>query len=158
MNSVLESVIEVGIDVPNATVMLIENANVFGLSQLHQLRGRVGRGGEQSFCILMTDYELSSNARKRIKTLVATNDGFKIAEVDMDLRGPGDIEGTIQSGKLGLKLASVTLDQPLLQLAREKAAQLLESDPDLNQPEHEELKYFLMDDKNKAKLAWSRIS
>lgn len=152
------TVIEVGVNVPNATVMMIENANVFGLSQLHQLRGRVGRGGEQSYCILMTNHEISANARKRLKTLVDTNDGFVIAEVDMDLRGPGDIEGTIQSGKLGLKLASVTLDQPLLQLAREKAAMLLQEDPDLAKPEHEELKHFLMDDKNKAKLAWSRIS
>jgi len=155
---VATTVIEVGVDVPNATVMIIESAQRFGLSQLHQLRGRVGRGGEQSYCILLTDVKMSADSRKRIKTMTATNDGFKIAEVDMELRGPGDIEGTIQSGKLGLKLANVIEDNALLVEVREIAAQLLQEDPDLAKPEHEPLKAFLQNKNNKAKLAWSRIS
>lgn len=127
------TVIEVGVDVPNATVMIIESAERFGLSQLHQLRGRVGRGGEQSYCILMTSYKLSREAKTRIKTMVETNDGFKIAEVDMKLRGPGDSEGTRQSGiPFELKLANLREDYKILELARHTATDVLDADSNLN--------------------------
>ena len=153
---VATTVIEVGVDVPNASVMIIESANRFGLSQLHQLRGRVGRGAEQSFCILMTDYKLSADARQRLKTMVETNDGFKIAEVDMKLRGPGMIQGTQQSGNVGLKMADVVKDQAILQKAREAAARLLEDDPDLTKPENQPLKEYLQS--QDVQFEWSRIS
>jgi len=128
------TVIEVGVDVPNATVMIIESAERFGLSQLHQLRGRVGRGAEQSFCILMTSYKLSSDGKKRIKTMVETNDGFKLAEVDMKLRGPGDAEGTRQSGMpFELKLSNLREDYKILELARRTAIDILDADEQLKE-------------------------
>jgi ATP-dependent DNA helicase RecG len=115
---VATTVIEVGIDVPNASVMVIESAERFGLSQLHQLRGRVGRGADQSYCILMTKDQLSNDARKRIKVMVASNDGFEIAETDLKLRGPGDIQGTQQSGILDLKMADLTTDEHILETSQ----------------------------------------
>ena len=130
---VATTVIEVGVDVPNATVMIIESAERFGLSQLHQLRGRVGRGGEQSYCILMSGYKLSPEGRKRLDTMVATNDGFEIAEVDLKLRGPGDIEGTQQSGvPFNLKIAHLGKDFQILQLARDTAEAIIAEDPMLS--------------------------
>ena len=130
---VATTVIEVGVDVPNATVMIIESAERFGLSQLHQLRGRVGRGADQSYCILMTGYKLTDEARKRIDTMVATTDGFEIAEVDLKLRGPGDIEGTQQSGvPFNLKIAHLGRDGQILQLARDTAENIITEDPDLS--------------------------
>ena len=154
---VATTVIEVGVNVPNASVMIIESAERFGLSQLHQLRGRVGRGAEQSFCILMTGEKLSNDARKRIKTMCATNDGFKIAEVDMQLRGPGDIEGTQQSGILNLRIADLTTDMAVLQEARKAASRILEEDPSLSNEKNQRLKLFLQQQK-RGKLSWSRIS
>jgi len=134
---VATTVIEVGVDIPNASVMVIENAERFGLSQLHQLRGRVGRGADQSYCILMTSYKLTREGRKRIDTMVQTNDGFEIAEIDLKLRGPGDIEGTQQSGiPFDLKIANLGQDGQILQFARDTASQLLESDPQLEKPEN----------------------
>lgn len=130
---VATTVIEVGVNVPNASVMVIESAERFGLSQLHQLRGRVGRGAEQSFCILMTGDKLSSETKKRINTMVRTNDGFEIAEVDLEIRGPGDIMGTQQSGLMNLKIADLQKDQELVVRAREEARAILEVDPNLEQ-------------------------
>ncbi|MFH0756567.1 MAG: ATP-dependent DNA helicase RecG [Bacteroidota bacterium] len=130
---VATTVIEVGVDIPNATVMIIESAERFGLSQLHQLRGRVGRGGDQSYCILMSGYKLSEEGRKRLDTMVATNDGFEIAEVDLKLRGPGDIEGTQQSGiPFNLKIAHLGRDGQILQLARDTAESIINEDPNLS--------------------------
>jgi ATP-dependent DNA helicase RecG len=128
---VATTVIEVGVDIPNASVMVIENAERFGLSQLHQLRGRVGRGADQSYCILMTSYKLTADGRKRIETMVKTTNGFEIAEVDMRLRGPGDMHGTRQSGILELKLADIIKDEKMLKFARNLATEILEEDPDL---------------------------
>lgn len=128
---VATTVIEVGVNVPNATVMIIESAERFGLSQLHQLRGRVGRGGDQSYCILMTGQKLSSEARTRIETMTSTHDGFEIAEVDLRLRGPGDLMGTQQSGLLNLKIADIVRDNDILKTARYYALRLLQEDPDL---------------------------
>jgi len=129
---VATTVIEVGVDVPNATTMIIESAERFGLSQLHQLRGRVGRGGDQSYCILMSGYKLSDDGRKRLETMVNTNDGFEIAEVDLKLRGPGDLEGTQQSGvPFNLKIAHLGKDQQILTLARDVAEKILDEDPKL---------------------------
>ncbi len=126
------TVIEVGVDIPNASVMIIESAERFGLSQLHQLRGRVGRGAEQSFCILMTSYKLSSDAKTRIKTMTGTNDGFKIADVDMKLRGHGNIEGTQQSGiPFDLKISNLSIDIEILQTARYTASDVINDDPEL---------------------------
>ena len=154
---VATTVIEVGVNVPNASVMIIESAEKFGLSQLHQLRGRVGRGSDQSYCILMTGYKLGEDAKTRLETMTETNDGFKIAEVDLRLRGPGDIMGTQQSGLLNLKLSDLSRDAQIVQLARDKARELLELDPTFEQKEHQiiarELKKIL-----KAKPNWSRIS
>ncbi len=134
---VATTVIEVGVDIPNASVMVIENAERFGLSQLHQLRGRVGRGADQSYCILMSSYKLSHEARKRLETMVQTNDGFEIAETDLKLRGPGDIEGTQQSGiPFDLKIANLGQDGQILQFARDMAANMLEKDPQLSGPEN----------------------
>lgn len=133
---VATTVIEVGVNVPNASVMVIESSERFGLSQLHQLRGRVGRGAEQSYCLLMTGSKLSADTKKRIHTMVRTNDGFEISEVDLELRGPGDIMGTQQSGNLDLKIADLAKDGPLVALAREKARELLTDDPRLEKPEH----------------------
>ncbi|MEX2349972.1 MAG: ATP-dependent DNA helicase RecG, partial [Flavobacteriaceae bacterium] len=133
---VATTVIEVGVNVPNASVMIIESAERFGLSQLHQLRGRVGRGAEQSYCILMTSHKLSSDAKTRLETMVRTNDGFEIAEVDLKLRGPGDIMGTQQSGVLQLKIADIVKDGDILKIARSYAWQILKKDPLLKDPEH----------------------
>ncbi|MCK0159691.1 ATP-dependent DNA helicase RecG [Allomuricauda sp. F6463D] len=130
------TVIEVGVNVPNASVMIIESAERFGLSQLHQLRGRVGRGAEQSFCILMTSHKLSEDAKTRLQTMVGTNDGFKIAEVDLKLRGPGDLMGTQQSGMLNLKIADIVKDNQILKTARYHAVQLLKQDPRLEKAEN----------------------
>jgi len=154
---VATTVIEVGVDVPNATVMVIENAERFGLSQLHQLRGRVGRGGEQSFCILMTGNKLTNDARRRIEIMVSSNNGFEIAEVDMKLRGPGDIEGTQQSGMpFNLRIANLAQDGQLLQYAREVAAEVIEKDPELEKPEHSVLKEQLKQQKTQS-FEWSLI-
>ncbi len=150
------TVIEVGVDVPNATVMVIENAERFGLSQLHQLRGRVGRGGEQSYCILMTGNKMSNSGRERIKTMVSTTDGFRIAEADLKLRGPGDLQGLQQSGILQLKMADIINDEPIVRAARESVQQLLETDPDLSQIEHACLRLYLQ--KNRRGFAWGKIS
>lgn len=133
---VATTVIEVGVNVPNASVMIIESAERFGLSQLHQLRGRVGRGAEQSFCILMTGHKLSEDAKTRLQTMVRTNDGFEIAEVDLKLRGPGDLMGTQQSGLLTLKIADIVKDNQILKTARYHAIQLLKDDPRLEKPEN----------------------
>lgn len=150
------TVIEVGVNVPNASVMVIESAEKFGLSQLHQLRGRVGRGSDKSFCILLTGFKLTNEARERLKIMSATNDGFKIAEKDLELRGPGDIEGTRQSGLLNFKLASIVQDKQLLEISKELALRILDEDPDLNLEANERLKTYLQS--QKGKTAWSKIS
>jgi ATP-dependent DNA helicase RecG len=150
------TVIEVGVDVPNASVMVIENAEKFGLSQLHQLRGRVGRGAEKSFCILLSGSKLNNDARERLKIMCATNDGFKIAEKDLELRGPGDIEGTRQSGALNFKLASIVQDKKWLEIAREMAERLLDADPDMASAANLQLKNYLQS--LTGKTAWSKIS
>lgn len=150
------TVIEVGVNVPNASVMVIESAEKFGLSQLHQLRGRVGRGAEKSYCILLTGSKLGNDARERIRIMTETNNGFVIAEKDLELRGPGDIEGTRQSGALNFRLASIVQDRPLLEVARNMAAKLLENDPDLVSAENLRLKEFLH--YQKGNVVWSRIS
>jgi len=137
------TVIEVGVDVPNASLMLIDSAERFGLSQLHQLRGRVGRGAEQSYCVLITDYKLSQDARIRMETMTATNDGFKIAEVDLKLRGPGNILGTQQSGSMRFRLADIIKDAGLLRTARQYAYQVLKDDIELLKPDNQIVKYFL---------------
>lgn len=137
---VATTVIEVGVNVPNASVMVIESAERFGLSQLHQLRGRVGRGAEQSYCILMTSFKLSKEAKTRLETMVRTNDGFEIAEVDLKLRGPGDIMGTQQSGVLQLKIADIVKDGDILKIARSFAWEVLKKDPSLKFPEHIQIK------------------
>ena len=133
---VATTVIEVGVDVPNASVMIIESAERFGLSQLHQLRGRVGRGADQSYCILMTSHKLTSEAKTRLETMVSTNDGFEIAEVDLKLRGPGDLMGTQQSGVLNLKIADIVKDNDILKTARWYALKILKEDPSLEKSDH----------------------
>lgn len=153
---VATTVIEVGVNVPNASVMIIENAERFGLSQLHQLRGRVGRGAEQSFCILMTGKKLSNDSKQRISIMCKTNDGFLIAEEDLKLRGPGDIQGTQQSGVVNLRLADLVHDANVLEAARTTAQNLLASDPSLSKPEHEQLLQFLKEE-TKEKI-WGKIS
>jgi len=150
------TVIEVGVNVPNASVMIIESAEKFGLSQLHQLRGRVGRGSDKSFCILLTGVKLTNEAKERLKIMCATNDGFKISEKDLELRGPGDIEGTRQSGELNFKIASLVQDKHLLDLSKEMANRVLDDDPDLVSLANQSLKAFLQ--AKKGKTAWSRIS
>ena len=130
------TVIEVGIDVPNATVMVVENAERFGLSQLHQLRGRVGRGGEQSYCILMSGNKLTNESKQRLNAMVSTNDGFEIANIDLKLRGPGDLQGTQQSGILDFKLADLIRDEKLVVYTRNLAMSLLDNDPDLSKPQN----------------------
>jgi len=140
---VATTVIEVGVNVPNASIMLIESAERFGLSQLHQLRGRVGRGADQSYCILMTDYKLSQEARIRMETMTATNDGFKIAEVDLKLRGPGNILGTQQSGLMQFRIADIIKDAPLMHTARQYAYRILKEDFNLSHPAHQQVRYFL---------------
>jgi ATP-dependent DNA helicase RecG len=154
---VATTVIEVGVDVPNASVMVIENAERFGLSQLHQLRGRVGRGAEQSYCILMTDYKLGADSRIRIKTMVDTNNGFEIAETDLSLRGPGDLLGTQQSGVLDLLIADLGKDGKLLQHARTVASRILEEDPELMKSENAVIKTQI-ESMRKSSINWSRIS
>lgn len=151
------TVIEVGVNVPNASVMVIEEAQRFGLSQLHQLRGRVGRGAEQSFCVLMTGFKLTTEGRERINTMVSTNDGFKISEADLRLRGPGNIEGTQQSGVLNLKIADLARDGRVLQAAREIATRILDDDPTLERDINERLKKQMNIISKKIK-GWSRIS
>lgn len=155
---VATTVIEVGVNVPNASVMVIENAERFGLSQLHQLRGRVGRGAEQSHCILMTKYEIGDDTRKRLSIMTETNDGFKVAEADLQLRGPGDLDGTMQSGlPFSLHIANLVRDGRVLQSAREDVIELLEADPNLTNSEHiilkEQLRFRATDSVN-----WSMIS
>jgi len=153
---VATTVIEVGVNVPNATVMLIESAEKFGLSQLHQLRGRVGRGAEKSYCILLTPPSIGKDASERMKIMVQTASGFEIAEKDLLLRGPGEIEGTRQSGALNFKLASLVHDRSLLEWAREQAARLLDADPTLGKPENQPLRYYLQ--QQKGAMNWSKIS
>jgi len=154
---VATTVIEVGVDVPNASVMIIENAERFGLSQLHQLRGRVGRGAEQSYCILMTDYKLGADTKMRIETMVRTNNGFEIAETDLKLRGPGDLMGTQQSGALDLLIADLGKDGKILQQAREAANEILTHDADLSKPENRVIKNQI-ESMKKTVVNWSRIS
>ncbi len=154
---VATTVIEVGVNVPNASVMVIESAERFGLSQLHQLRGRVGRGAEQSYCILMTSFKLNNDTKTRLDTMVRTNDGFEIAEVDLKLRGPGDIMGTQQSGVLNLQIADLVKDRDILQLARNYALRLLKDDPSMNKPEHLTLRNVFLE-LSKKKNIWNYIS
>ncbi len=154
---VATTVIEVGVNVPNASVMVIESAERFGLSQLHQLRGRVGRGAEQSYCILMTGHKLSNDSKIRLETMCKTNDGFEIAEVDLKLRGPGDIMGTQQSGVLNLQIADLVRDRDILQLARHEAIKLLKKDPAMTLPEHQTLRMIFME-MSKRKNIWNYIS
>ena len=154
---VATTVIEVGVDVPNATVMVIENAERFGLSQLHQLRGRIGRGSNQSYCILMTGEKVSNEAKSRISTMVNSNDGFVIAESDLKLRGPGDIYGTRQSGLLDLKLADLSQDETIVKVSRDDAFKLLDEDPKLEKPENKPTALFLSNMKNSKNL-WGKIS
>ncbi|MBL7725833.1 MAG: ATP-dependent DNA helicase RecG [Chitinophagaceae bacterium] len=150
------TVIEVGVNVPNASVMVIESAEKFGLSQLHQLRGRVGRGSEKSYCILLTGSKLGNDARERIRIMTSTNNGFEIAEKDLELRGPGEIDGTRQSGALNFRLASIVQDRAVFEVAKNKALELLENDPDLVSAENLQLKKFLH--YRKGPVQWSKIS
>jgi ATP-dependent DNA helicase RecG len=155
---VATTVIEVGVNVPNASVMVIQNAERFGLAQLHQLRGRVGRGASQSYCILVTKYDLSKDTRRRIDIMTETNDGFEIAEADLRFRGPGDLEGTQQSGiAFDLKLANLARDGQIVQLARDMASEVLDADPMLSAPENqimvERMRYLKRDE-----MDWSNIS
>ncbi len=154
---VATTVIEVGVNVPNASIMVIENAERFGLAQLHQLRGRVGRGAEQSYCVLMTKYELSKDARTRMETMVRTNDGFEIADVDLKLRGPGDLSGTQQSGVLDLLLADLSKDAKILEHAREKANAILTEDANLQKPENAVIRKHI-ESLPKSSVNWGRIS
>jgi ATP-dependent DNA helicase RecG len=155
---VATTVIEVGVNVPNASVMVIENAERFGLSQLHQLRGRVGRGADQSYCILVTNYKISSDTRKRIQIMVDSTDGFEIAEQDLKLRGPGDLEGTQQSGMaFDLKIANLARDGQILQYARTAAQQVVDSDPDESAPQNEILWRHLKE-LRKTNINWGAIS
>ena len=154
---VATTVIEVGVNVPNASVMVIENAERFGLSQLHQLRGRVGRGAEQSYCVLMTSSKLSDDGATRIETMVRTNDGFEIADVDLQLRGPGDLMGTRQSGVMEYKLANLVHDGPLVEWARRAAARIVDEDPQLEQPAHAALR-ARFSDYARGRMAWGRIA
>ena len=153
---VATTVIEVGVNVPNATVMIVENAERFGLSQLHQLRGRVGRGADQSFCILMSGTKLSKEGKIRLETMVRTNDGFEISEIDLQLRGPGNIEGKQQSGLMDLKIADLTQDQHILQEARKSVIKIFEDDPELLQAKHELLKQFF--DQTENGISLNKIS
>lgn len=154
---VATTVIEVGVNIPNASVMIIESAERFGLSQLHQLRGRVGRGAEQSYCILMTSYKLSNDSKIRMDTMVRTNDGFEISEVDLKLRGPGDLMGKQQSGVLNLQIADLVRDKDILQLARHHAIKLLKDDAPMEKPEHAKLRVAFIEI-SKKKTIWNYIS
>ena len=154
---VATTVIEVGVNVPNASVMIIESAERFGLSQLHQLRGRVGRGSDQSYCILMTSHKLSNDSKTRIETMCTTNDGFEIAEVDLKLRGPGDLMGKQQSGVLNLQIADLVKDKEILQCARHEAIVLLKNDAGLQKPEHSETRKVFLELSAKKSI-WNYIS
>jgi ATP-dependent DNA helicase RecG len=155
---VATTVIEVGVNVPNASVMVILDAQRFGLSQLHQLRGRVGRGADQSFCILVTPYKLSEETRKRIDIMCDTNDGFRIAEADLKLRGPGDLEGTQQSGMaFDLKIADIARDGQLVQMARDEAQKIIEDDPDCASPRYQ-LLWNRLRQLRKTNINWAAIS
>ena len=153
---VATTVIEVGVNVPNASVMVIESAERFGLSQLHQLRGRVGRGAEKSYCILMTSYKIGADSKLRMETMVRTNDGFEISEVDLKLRGPGDLDGTQQSGVMDLKIADLAQDGQILQLARSAAQAILNEDPNLSSAENQFLVWQLQN-QSKTRTSWSKI-
>ena len=156
---VATSIIEVGVDVPNATVMVIESAERFGLSQLHQLRGRVGRGGEQSYCILMSGEKLSKESRARLDAMCETNDGFRLAALDLKLRGAGDINGTLQSGMaFDLKIANPTLDVQILTVSREAAAGILSGDRGLSLPEHRGLRELRRRYSGREEIDFSMIS
>jgi ATP-dependent DNA helicase RecG len=150
------TVIEVGVNVPNASVMVIESAEKFGLSQLHQLRGRVGRGSEQSYCILLSSVKASREAKERLKIMCSTNDGFIIAEKDLEIRGPGDIDGTRQSGALNFKLANIINDREALLQAKEAASLICEKDPILVLPENAPIRAFLQT--QKSKIGWGKIA
>ena len=155
---VATTVIEVGVNVPNASIMVIENAERFGLSQLHQLRGRVGRGASQSFCILMSKHQLAKDTKHRLTVMTETNDGFLIAEEDMKLRGPGDMEGTQQSGiAFNLRISNLAKDGQIVQVARDDAREIIDKDPTLSLPEHRGLgeKLHQLFDR---KIDWSAIS
>ena len=154
---VATTVIEVGVNVPNASVMIIESAERFGLSQLHQLRGRVGRGAEQSYCILMTSHKLSADAKTRLETMTRTSDGFEIAEVDLKLRGPGDLMGTQQSGVLNLRIADIVRDSEILKIARSYAFEVLKQDPYLSEEDNLPIKSTL-EQLMKYKNIWNYIS
>ncbi|PIQ21232.1 MAG: ATP-dependent DNA helicase RecG, partial [Cytophagales bacterium CG18_big_fil_WC_8_21_14_2_50_42_9] len=154
---VATTVIEVGVNVPNASVMVIESAERFGLSQLHQLRGRVGRGAEQSYCVLMTSYKLSKESKIRLETMVRTNNGFEIADIDLKLRGPGDLMGTQQSGVLDLLVADLSKDAKILQESRAVVQDLLAQDPTLSLPENENIRRHIQS-LSKNTVNWSRIS
>ena len=155
---VATTVIEVGVNVPNASVMVIENAERFGLSQLHQLRGRVGRGADQSYCILVTTYKLTEETRKRLEIMVQTNDGFEIAEADLKLRGPGDLEGTQQSGvAFDLKIADIARDGQLLQYVRDVANRIVDEDPAGTHPENAIL-WQQLQALRKTNINWAAIS
>ncbi|CAN5432806.1 ATP-dependent DNA helicase RecG [soil metagenome] len=154
---VATTVIEVGVNVPNASVMIIENAERFGLAQLHQLRGRVGRGSDQSYCILITSYKISKESKLRIETMVRTNNGFEIADVDLKLRGPGDLMGTQQSGIMDLLITDLAQDGKILEVARDSAIKILEKDPDLKLPEHDNVLRQIENQKENS-FNWSRIS
>ena len=154
---VATTVIEVGVNIPNASVMIIESSERFGLSQLHQLRGRVGRGADQSYCILMTSNKLSNNSKTRMETMVRTNDGFEIAEVDLKLRGPGDLMGTQQSGVLNLQIADLVKDRDILYLARNYAVKILKEDASLDKPINSVLREVFLEI-SKRKNIWNYIS
>ena len=155
---VATTVIEVGVNVPNASVMVIMEAQRFGLSQLHQLRGRVGRGADQSYCVLVTPYKLTADTRKRIDIMCATNDGFRIAEADLKLRGPGDLEGTQQSGMaFDLKIANIARDGQIVQMAREEAQRIIDGDPECDRPENA-LLWNRLKELRKTHVNWWAIS
>jgi ATP-dependent DNA helicase RecG len=153
---VATTVIEVGVNVPNASVMLIESPERFGLSQMHQLRGRVGRGAEQSYCILLGGSKMSEESYKRLQIMASTNDGFKIAEEDLAMRGPGNMNGTQQSGVLKFKIADIVLDSEIMEETRIAALHLLTTDPTLMLPQHQILRYILVQQKNQEH--WGKIS
>jgi len=155
---VATTVIEVGVNVPNATTMVIENAERFGLSQLHQLRGRVGRGGDQSYCILMTRYNIAAETRRRLEIMTSTTDGFVVAEADLKMRGPGDLEGTMQSGiPFDLRLANLATDGQIVQLAHDAASDILDIDPELTSAPNRRLAQALAQSTART-IDWSRIS
>jgi ATP-dependent DNA helicase RecG len=150
------TVIEVGVNVPNASVMVIESAERFGLSQLHQLRGRIGRGSHKSFCILLTANKVGENALQKMKIMEQTNDGFVLAEKDLELRGPGEIEGTRQSGVTEFVLADIIADKAMLEAARNAAQLILKEDPDLNMAQNLPIKQYIS--RNSSKFKWANIS